>query len=188
MQGAVGGAAAGVGGGGGRQQPLEVKKKKKDKASSLPVLAFTPTNKVIKMDHYNINKNHQADHKKTVAVVQQPEAAEVPPQPQPKHIPGDSKLVAEILVLKVPDFLMLFAVWRIRIILVRIRIQGIKKLVTDSDPDQILIRIGIQAKTMQIWIQAKQDSVPGKSKKLIFKLISHFLCVYITGTVLIPFL
>ena len=46
------------------------------------------------------------------------------------------------------------AVWRIRIILIRIRIQEVKKFVTDPDPGQTLIRIRIQAKT--IWIRNQQ--------------------------------
>ena len=44
------------------------------------------------------------------------------------------------------------AVWRIRFILMRIRIQDGKKFVTDSDPDpgQTLLRIRIQAKMIRI--------------------------------------
>ena len=44
------------------------------------------------------------------------------------------------------------AVWRIRISLIRIRIQDVKKFVTDPDPGRTLIRIWSQilAKTIRI--------------------------------------
>ena len=41
----------------------------------------------------------------------------------------------------------------IRIILIRIRIQDVKKLVTDPDPGQTLIRLWIQAKMIRIGMQ-----------------------------------
>ena len=53
----------------------------------------------------------------------------------------------------------------------RIRIEDLTKFVTDPDPDRNSIRIRIQA---------KQDSVAGKSEKFNKRLISHVFCVYIT--------
>ena len=50
------------------------------------------------------------------------------------------------------------AVWQIRIILIRIRIQmqDVKKFVTDPDPGGTLIRIRIQGKTIRIRIQQQR--------------------------------
>ena len=67
--------------------------------------------------------------------------------------------------------LCIWAVWRIRIILIRIRIQDLNKFFTNPDSDRTFI---------QIQIQAKKDSVPVKSKNLIKMLIFHDLWVNIT--------
>ncbi len=94
-QGAVGGAAAAPPPP-PRPPPPEAKKRKKEKAALLPVLAFTPTNKVIKMDHYNINKpaakqqhQQQAEAKQAVEQAAADSKAGQAMQ-QPKHIPGGS--------------------------------------------------------------------------------------------------
>ena len=52
-----------------------------------------------------------------------------------------------------------------------------KKFLTDPDQDRNLIQTRIQAQTIQvrIQIQAKNDSVPGKSKKMYKN--AHFLCI-----------
>jgi hypothetical protein len=77
-----------------RPPPPEAKKRKKEKAALLPVLAFTPTNKVIKMDHYNINKpavkQHQQQQAEAKQAVEQAAADSKAGQvtQQPKHIPG----------------------------------------------------------------------------------------------------
>ena len=69
------------------------------------------------------------------------------------------------------------AVWRIRVIM--IRIQGLKKFVTHPDPARALIRMRIQTKTNKIRIQAKQNSITGKSKNLAKNAhIPCFLCLY----------
>jgi hypothetical protein len=92
-QGAVGGAAAAPPPHPPpRPPPPEAKKRKKEKAALLPVLAFTPTNKVIKMDHYNINKpaakqQQQAEAKQAVEQAAADSKAGQATQ-QPKHIPG----------------------------------------------------------------------------------------------------
>ena len=62
---------------------------------------------------------------------------------------------------------MLLAVWRIRIILIQIRIQDVKKFVTDPDPGRTLIRIRIQAKTIRIWIQQKRTKYQENLQKVI---------------------
>ena len=60
----------------------------------------------------------------------------------------------------------LAAVWRIRIILIRIRTQDVKKFVADPDPGRTLIRIRIQAKRYGSGFQIQPifytDSDPGK--------------------------
>jgi hypothetical protein len=77
-----------------RPPPPEAKKRKKEKAALLPVLAFTPTNKVIKMDHYNINKpavkqQHQQLAEARQAVEQTAADSKAGQAAQhPKHIPG----------------------------------------------------------------------------------------------------
>ena len=70
----------------------------------------------------------------------------------------------EALCLGETTFIYLYLL-RIHNILIRIRIQDLKKFVTDPDPDpgQTFIWIRIQAKTIRIRIQAKKDSVPGIS-------------------------
>ena len=47
------------------------------------------------------------------------------------------------------------SVWWIHIILIRIRIQDVKKFVADPEPGLTLVRIRIQAKTIRIRIQKK---------------------------------
>ena len=70
--------------------------------------------------------------------------------------------------------------------MIRIRIQGLKNLVTDPDPDQALRQIRKQAKVIRIRIQAKKDSELGKSLKFGVKnLISMSFCFYYLT---IPFL
>ena len=54
-------------------------------------------------------------------------------------------------------------VWRIRIILIRIRIQDVKKFV--PDPGWTLIRIRIQAKTIRIRIQQNRTEYQENLKK-----------------------
>ena len=58
-----------------------------------------------------------------------------------------------------------WAVLRIRNILIRIR--GLKKFVTDPDPDRTLIRI--KSKTVRIRIQAKKGFSTGDMKIVIFQ-------------------
>ena len=68
---------------------------------------------------------------------------------------------------------------RIRIMLIRIRTQDLKKFVTDPDPDRTLIQIRIQAKTIQVRIQAKNVQYQENLKNRFSEtLISHALCVY----------
>ena len=57
---------------------------------------------------------------------------------------------------------------RIRIILIQIGIQDLKKIHTDPDPDRTVIQIRMLAKTIrvQIRMQAKKDSVPVPEKIL----------------------
>ena len=69
------------------------------------------------------------------------------------------------------------AVWRIRIILKRVRIHDVKKFVTD--PGRTLIRIRIQAKNDRDPDPSKKGQVPGKSLKCYLKKRSYpIFCVY----------
>jgi hypothetical protein len=98
-QGAVGGAAAAPPPHPPpRPPPPEAKKRKKEKAALLPVLAFTPTNKVIKMDHYNINKpavKQQQQLAEAKQAVEQAAADSKAGQAAqlPKHIPGGTSIL-----------------------------------------------------------------------------------------------
>ena len=63
------------------------------------------------------------------------------------------------------------AVWRIRILLIRIRIQDLKKNHYGSGSRPNFDMDLDQGKTIriQIWIQAKKDSGPAKSQKFYLK-------------------
>ena len=66
-----------------------------------------------------------------------------------------------------------FAVLRIRIILIRIRIHDVKNFVTDPNPGRPLIRIRIQAKMIRIQIQEK--GLKGQYHEIFYLYFFHKL-------------
>ena len=66
-----------------------------------------------------------------------------------------------------------FAVLRIRIILIRIRIHDVKNFVTDPNPGRPLIRIRIQAKLIRIRIQEK--GLKGQYHEIFYLYFFHKL-------------